>query len=603
MKRLPIIAGLLLIVLGGSVATLHAAAVLDNRLTGHASPYLQLHADDPVHWQPWDHTALELAQRLNRPLFLSSGFYACHWCHVMQRESFRDPEVAALLNRHFIPVKLDREIDLATDEQLIAFLRSHRGIAGWPLNVFVTPEGRPWHGLVYQPRDTFLNTLQEARHQWQTSPETIREAAEGYARAAADQPQAAPERAAELRRRLTAAALAEADDFEGGFGDQSKFPRTPLLGALLALYGHAPELDAHLQLTLTQIATRGLRDHLAGGFFRYTEDPNWEVPHFEKMLYDNAQLAALYLRAAARLNEPRWQRIGEETLDFMLEQMARHDGGLRSALSAEDGDGVEGGYYLWRPDQLGRALGGELLPAAVRHFGLDRPPLFDHGHHLIPQRDAAAVAAALSIEPDQAAQSIETVRTRLRAARDQRSLPRDDKAVAAWNGLALSALALAPDQPHYREAGDHLARFITTRLWDGEQLLRALGPAGEPLGTGTLEDYAHTAAGLLDWAHRHNDTALATQAEQLADAAWERFHDTAGWHPEERPLLRYGGAVALPTDGYLPAPTAVLLELARVLGREPDGVWQQRAAAIERAALNHAGAAPLDHASHIARIQ
>ncbi len=297
---------------------------LTNQLIEHPSPYLAMHGDDPVQWQEWGEEALERARKENKLLFISSGYFACHWCHVMQRESYRNPQVAAFLNRHFIPVKVDRELQPALDAHLIEFVRRTRGHAGWPLNVFLTPAGYPLYGLTYSPKAQFSALLLRLEGAWDKQPEQLTEMAR---RAALEMEESKPASAdggvidsRKLQQGLVTMALAMGDDLVGGFGAQNRFPMAPQWLVLLDVQASSKDedLQALAQLTLDQMANLGLRDHLQGGFFRYTVDPAWQTPHFEKMLYTQALLSRLYIRAAHLFDRPDYLQVAADTLDFTL---------------------------------------------------------------------------------------------------------------------------------------------------------------------------------------------------------------------------------------------------------------------------------------------
>ena len=578
----------LLLGLGASAAAGTAEVPLKNRLAGHASPYLAMHGADPVAWQEWNAETVARARRENKLLFVSSGYFSCHWCHVMQKESYRNPEIARLLNTYFIPVKVDRELNPALDARLIDFVERTQGYSGWPLNVFVTPEGHPLVGMVYVPPGDFRRILQAVHEQWEQDRDSLvalaREAAAALAasRAGTD-PRLPPGIDARLRRALVEQALLQADEFQGGFGDQNKFPMAPQLLALL----HAqrrdphPRLEKFLRLTLDQMARLGLRDHLGGGFFRYTVDPGWRVPHFEKMLYDNALLAEVYFTAADTLGEPRYADIARETLDFMLRELAAGDGAFAASLSAVDERGVEGGYYLWDPGEVRRLVGERDFPVVAAVYDLDGPPELDHGHHLLRPRSLKAVAAELKRPPEEVARIVARARRVLLEARAGRRLPRDGKRLAAWNGLALSALAAGARRPggeRYARAADVLARWLATRLWDGRALARARGPAG-PVGHAGLEDYALVARGLL----AHGGKQWRAAAADIIAAAWRRFHGPDGFRLDDGALLRYGTARTLVPDGPMPSPAAALMEASLELARRRgDAALARRT----RAALN-----------------
>lgn len=455
----------------GIALLLYALAAMAGPLRDHPSAYLALHADDPVQWRLLDQAALAEAQRDNKPIFLSSGYFACHWCHVMQRESFRAADIAALLNRHFIPVKIDRELSPEEDAYLIAFVQRSRGIAGWPLSVFLTPEGHPLYGTAYLPPAELRLLLRTMAKLWRGEGEEWRQVAAAEALGGAVAAPGASVPNAVLREALRQAAMAQADDLEGGFGMPAKFPHVPRLRALLRLYGDGDDeaLGDFLRLTLRQMATQGLRDHIGGGFFRYTVDPSWQEPHFEKMLYDSAQLAVLYFEAAQWLGEEHWAGVARDTLDFLLREMLLPDGAFAASLSALDSSGAEGGSYLWTEAALRRVLTAREYDVAIAVWGLQGTPVFGSGYLPRQTLDAATQRQRLGAD---AAEVLASARGKLLRARSVRMAPRDDKRIAAWNGLVLQALSLAVqqgDEARYRAAARRLRDYLVTRLWDGSR--------------------------------------------------------------------------------------------------------------------------------------
>ncbi len=569
-------------------------------LREHPSRYLALHADDPVQWRLLDRAALEEAQRTDRPIFLSSGYFACHWCHVMQQESFRDPVIAAVLNRHFIPVKIDRELAPEEDAYLLAFVQRSRGNAGWPLSVFLTPDGHPLYGTPYVPPAELLQLLQRMVAVWRDEGAEWRRVAavEAMGDAVLPVPDTGvlPE---QLRTLLLQAALAQADELEGGFGMPAKFPHVPRLRTLLSVYRDSGDavLGAFLRLTLRQMATQGLRDHIGGGFFRYTIDPSWQEPHFEKMLYDSAQLTVLYFEAAALLGEAQWADIGRDTLDFMLRELLLPDGAFAASLSALNAAGEEGRYYLWSEEELRRLLSADEYRVAAAAWGVSGTAEFAAGHLPRELLDESALVQRFGKE---AVRLLDTARNKLLRGRAVRSVPRDDKRIAAWNGLALQALALGAQQTdggHYHQAGARLRDYLVTRLWDGGRLARAADHAGALPGDGVLEDYAQVAVGLLAWAEvsaRQPDRQLALG---IADAAWHRFRRGAGWDSGVGSVLPLGQAQVLLADGVMSSPGALL---GLVAARGEGELWQQRARAALEVGTAQLMAAPLDYASYIA---
>lgn len=525
-----------------------AAEPLTNRLANHPSPYLALHGADPVAWQTWSPQVFERARREGRLVYVSSGYFSCHWCHVMQRESYQDPEVAVLLNAHFIPVKLDRELEPAVDARLMAFVEATRGMGGWPLNVFLTPDGFPVYATLYHPRDEFLDVLRRMQALWGQERPRL----EALAREPAGKPAAADSgldtaRVRDYQQAAQRAALALSDPMHGGFGEQSRFPMAPQLAFLLERQADRPQpaLREFLLLTFSQMQSGGLQDHLSGGFFRYTVDPAWATPHFEKMLYDNALLARLYLRAGELLKRPDFTATGLRTLDFMAAEFRAPGGGMIAALSAVDAAGVEGGYYLWTREQLGALLSADEYAAVERPWRLADAAPFEAGYLPVTRADTG-------------------IATELLNARAGRQLPRDTKVLAAWNGLALSAYVDAvrrTGRDDYRRVAQELRDYLATQLWDGRALRRALAD-GAALGGASLEDYAYTAEGLLAWAALTGKPADRELVRALVDQAWRRFYATPGWRLEERSLMPGDDGRALLADGPMPSPVAVLIDVS-----------------------------------------
>ena len=559
----------ILVLIALSLFNVEAAAA--NALAGNPSPYLAMHGQDPVDWRPWGPAVLAEARRENRPLFVSSGYFACHWCHVMQRESYQNARIAARLNRDFIPVKLDRELHPALDDYLIGFVERTTGQAGWPLNVFLTPDGYPLMGLTYAPPERFESLLAQVSALWSKDSDSLGDLARRGAEERARDPappssgvidQVLP---AEMGDRLKRQALLNADDLAGGFGRQTRFPMAPNLLALLELQARAPdeELAAFLRLTLDAMATKGLRDHLGGGFFRYTVDPDWRTPHYEKMLYTQALLVPLYLRAAKVLDAPAYREVARDTLDFLLKGMRGGDGAYIASLSAVDAQGVEGGYYLWRPEELRTLLGSDEQRLLARIWGMEGAPPHDAGYLPMGESDLRSVAAAIDLSIEEAASLLASAKSKLLAARSKRSLPRDDKQLAGWNGLVLSALAAATtafDNEADRRAGSALSHYLRARLWDGDLLHRATSDRGW-IGEATLEDYAFVAKGLRDWglaAGAKQDLALS---RRLVDLAWEHFFSDDGWRLWAEPPLPAIPAEPVLGDSPLPSPAALLLRL------------------------------------------
>jgi uncharacterized protein len=551
-----------------------AAAPLANQLRQHASPYLALHGDDPVAWQEWNAATVARARHEGKLLYLSIGYFSCHWCHVMQRESYRNAEIARYLNEHFIPVKVDRELEPALDARLIEFVENTRGMSGWPLNVFVTPDGHPLYATLYHPPQDFLRILGRIEQLWRTDRARLTT----LARTAAVTPQGPgkPEvsgaQARALADKVVAESLKTADTLQGGFGEQHKFPQFPQLAFLLAHYEHTqdPRLKDFLLLTLDAMAANGLQDHLGGGFFRYTVDSSWKTPHFEKMLYDNAQLARLYRNAARAFGRADYEQIANRTLDFMLRELRAESGANIAALSALDDKGVEGGYYLWSAAELAALLTPDELQVYRPFAGMTDAAPFDAGYLPLQAMSAAAIAAQHQLELAEVEKRIASAEDKLRAARAKRVLPRDTKELAAWNGLALTAFAeaaQASNEKRYRQAAQAVRNYLVAELWNGKTLVRSR-VQGKVSGKVSLEDYAYVTLGLTAWAELTGEQRDVALAKAVASVAWKRFYGPQGFRLEESSLLAAEIGQDVLSDGPMPSPSAVLAEASWRLAEE-----------------------------------
>ena len=546
-----------------------AEAALENQVLNHPSPYLAMHGEDPVAWQTWGAGTLELARKLNRPLLVSIGYFSCHWCHVMQRESYRDPELAALLNQYFIPVKVDRELEPALDAHLIEFVQLTRKHAGWPLNVFLTPEGYPLVGMTYVPRDQFYNILERLHKLWQSDNETLRANAINFMQQWEKLRTPVPGEKAvsdSLTKKFRQQTQAMEDDLAGGFGQQNKFPMTPQLMALLWMREQTDDhsLDNFLKLTLDQMASQGMHDQLAGGFFRYTTDPSWRIPHYEKMLYDNAQLATLYLQAASQFDSQAYKDTGLETLDFILKHMQKADGSFLSSFSAVDDQGREGFFYLLSAADRQKYLNtDEQKAVAVAWFDSDAA---DTAYGSLPRWQASRIEIARQLDWNVARlnMTLASASRKLLKQRSSRSLPADDKSLAAWNGLMLSALSAgyaSNKDARYLDAGRQLAGFLLDRLWNGKQLVRAID-GDKVVAAASLQDYALVAQGLWDWCQVAPGSECNQAVAQMVRHAWQKYYKDGLWVISDEPLIpMLEGKLAL-DDSPLPSATAVISRLS-----------------------------------------
>ena len=499
-----------------------------NRLADETSPYLLQHKDNPVDWYPWGEEALARARREDKPLLVSIGYSACHWCHVMEHESFEDPETAALMNEHFVPVKVDREERPDVDTIYMGAVQAMTGHGGWPLNVFLDPDGVPFYGGTYFPPDqrhgmpSFRQVLEGVAEAWTTRREEIREAAprtvEGLsatARLRASEEDPPAEVLEEAERGLAA----QFDPGFGGFGGAPKFPPASALEFLMAriadgadVTGKAPEM---VRATLVRMAHGGIYDQVGGGFSRYSVDAHWLVPHFEKMLYDNALLARAYLHAWQLTGDELFRRVCEETLDWALREMRGPEGGFYSALDA-DSEGEEGKFYVWSEQELRDALGDD-ADALIRYWGVDRGPNFE-GRSIL-------YVAGEEVDGDQLARA----RQRLYELRAQRVWPGlDDKRLTAWNALMVSALADAGavlGRSDYLDAARQCAAFLLEQMrGPGGRLLRTYKDGRAAL-TAYLEDHAFLAEALLVLYEATLETRWFGAARALADDTVQRFRD------------------------------------------------------------------------------
>jgi len=565
------------IVLSLLIIPVQAQAGRQNQLVNHPSPYLAMHGDDPVHWQEWGEDVLALARKEDKLLFISSGYFSCHWCHVMQNESYRDQAVADLINEHYIPVKIDRELEPALDAHLIDYVERTQGHAGWPLNVFVTPEGYPLIGMTYKPKEDFQSLLTKLQFAWISDRQGRRDLARRVLLSLQQMPVAhaevEPASASVLQAAFLGSAMEVADTLSGGFGQQSRFPMTPHLLALLGIQGEkpSPQLGQFLELTLKQMSEQGMMDQLAGGFFRYTIDPDWQTPHYEKMLYTQALLAEVYLNAAKLFNRPEYNAIATRTLDFVLQDLQSVEGGYISSTSAVDDKGEEGAAYLWTQEQLQSALDDEELVLANRRWSLY--PVDSESAAVLPRlgETVAELAIGLDQKDKEVADRLEVIRQKLLERRKSRSLPLDDKVLTGWNGLLLAALSdasAAMGSDKYRHAALALKDYMIQNLWRDDVLLRSV-KNGQAIGVAALEDYAFLAYGLSRWLLITDAKQDRAMLKKTLTLAWDRFYQKEGWRNSDQELLPGMARSVAQTSGPMPAPSALIIQLSLVSG-DPD---------------------------------
>ena len=594
------------------------------RLAAESSPYLRLHADNPVEWYPWGEEAFAKARRENKPLFISIGYFTCHWCHVMARESFSNPEIAKQLNDGFVAIKVDREQRPDVDAAYMQYVMMTRGRGGWPMSVWATPNGDPFLGGTYFPADAgkgrpgMKQMLAKLTELWKSDEDGIRETAiNAVALLKKTAGSASP------LKKLTTAPLLEVrlqyakayDELQGGFGPAPKFPQP---ARLMFLLQDEPQDSADMALfTLDKMVEGGIYDQLGGGFHRYSTDFEWRVPHFEKMLYDQALIARACLYAWRRSGDMQYADIAREVLDFTLEEMHIAEGGFYSALSAdspvpgnESGHMEEGAYYTWSWRQLTEAMDDEAQRDwAAARYGVEEQgnavsdPLDEMGGKNVLYRalDNRALAEKFRADLMTASQRNAEVDKRLRAARRARpAVPVDDKVVAVWNGYMMTTLALAGrllDEPRYVKAAEATASFVLGNLYDAEQgVLYRDWRGGERGVPAFSEDYAGVAEGLLaiykvtgnkHWLNSAI-TLVATQLEMFWDADDGGFFSTASgtelWVREKEA----SDGATLSANGVA---IHVLHQLGELTGKQKYHRLAWQTAAWAGAQLNNAPAA------------
>jgi hypothetical protein len=557
-----------------------------NRLAAETSPYLRQHAHNPVDWYPWGAEALGRAKAEDKPIFLSIGYSACHWCHVMEHESFEDEATARVMNEHFVNIKVDREERPDLDQIYMNAVVALTGHGGWPMSVFLTPDLRPFYGGTYFPPEdrhglpSFQRVLLSVADGWRhRRQDLLRGAAQLTEHLRQEAAAAAPagEPTAELIRHAADVLEAAFDPRHGGFGRAPKFPHALELRLLLRAWKRFSDDQAlaAVRLTLDKMAQGGLYDHLGGGFHRYSTDARWLVPHFEKMLYDNALLAITYLEAYQATGEAFYRRVAEETLAWVARDMTSPEGGFYSTLDA-DSDGEEGKYYVWSAREV-----DEILGADAELF----KDVYDvtaggnwEGHSILNRSKTDEQDARLhGVDAGELRVRLTEAKRRLLAARERRTPPgRDEKVLTAWNGLMIGAFAQAAQVlgGGYDGIAERSAEFVLTRLRapDG-RLLRTYSSPGPAKLNAYLEDYAFMIDALVSLYEATLKARWLSAAQELAGLMLDQFADPAGGFyfvgKDHEPLIVRGKD---PHDGSVPSGNSVaataLLRLARLTGRE-----------------------------------
>ena len=515
-----------------------------NALINETSPYLLQHAHNPVHWYPWSPEALALAKRENKPILLSIGYSACHWCHVMAHESFEDEDTAALMNQHFINIKVDREErpDIDKIYQTAQYLLTNRS-GGWPLTMFLTHDDQvPFFGGTYFPPEPrygmpgFKNILGRVVDYYTDQQDAVRKQNQAFMQALQQTQRAAPAGKKQPDPAIILQGVhglaGNFDVTHGGFGGAPKFPHVTNLELLMA-FNELDDTDTGetaLQmstLTLEKMASGGIYDHLGGGFCRYSVDDQWTIPHFEKMLYDNGPLLWIYLQAWHVTGDPSFKTIATETADWILRDMQNPQGGYYSSLDA-DSEGVEGKFYAWAPDQVQSLLGADEYALFAAYYGLEGPPNFEHQWHLRTRAPLAEIASKQNLAITQATLQLNTARHKLLETRRLRIWPgRDEKILPSWNALVIKAMALASirleHEPYYQSAEQALV-FIHTHLWRNGRLI-ACYKDGKGHLNAYLDDYAFLLDAILTMLSVRWNSQWFDFAQQLAAVLIEQFED------------------------------------------------------------------------------
>jgi uncharacterized protein YyaL (SSP411 family) len=509
-----------------------------NRLAEETSPYLLQHAHNPVDWYPWGEEAFEKAKRENKPILLSIGYSACHWCHVMERESFENEKIAALMNQLFVSVKVDREERPDLDEIYMNAVQMLTGRGGWPMTVFLTPEGKPFYGGTYFPPEDrhgmpgFPRVLLGVSQAYRERPEDVEKSVTQIL-AALGRMSESRETTKDLSKSIIAQGAEKVagayDSDHGGLGQAPKFPNAGVYELFLRHYATSKN-ERFLQMvvhTLTRMAQGGIYDHLGGGFHRYSVDAKWLVPHFEKMLYDNAQLIRIYASAFTITGEPLFRSMIAETVNYLLREMLHSEGGFYSTQDA-DSEGEEGKFFVWTEDQITRVLGSEDSSVFCRMYDVGQPGNFEGKSILHPVLTVEQASKFFHKEPAEIEALIARAKQKLLTEREKRVKPfRDEKIIAAWNGLVLSGLAEAIKVLDHEPAVDAARRtvaFLFDRMFRDGFLLHTY-KNGQAKLLGYLDDYAFVGVGLLDLYETLFDRSYLHRALQLTDIMLREFWD------------------------------------------------------------------------------
>ncbi len=560
-----------------------------NRLAHETSPYLLQHAHNPVDWYPWGEEAFAKAKIENKPIFLSIGYSACHWCHVMERESFENPAIAATLNEKFVSVKVDREERPDVDAIYMAAVQAMTGNGGWPMSVFLTPDGKPFYGGTYFPPEDrrgmpgFPRVLDSVATAWRDRRSAISESASAMTEQLQSLGEVAATTGAALNRPLldlAARALSESfDPVHGGFGQAPKFPHPMDLQLLLRRFASSGDVHAlHMvRHTLTQMARGGIYDHLGGGFARYSTDARWLAPHFEKMLYDNALLSFTYLEAYQATHDPADARVARETIDYVLSRMTDPAGPFHATEDA-DSEGEEGKYYVWTAAEIREILGDAAAKTFASVYDVTDAGNWEGRCILNLPRSLDEAAQALGRDVNDLRAELAESRAKLLAVRERRVAPaKDTKILVSWNGLMLASLALGGRvlaEPRYLEAAEKAAGFLLDHLRQPDGRLLHVYKDGQARLNAYLDDYAALALGLTRLFEATGNPRWIESACALADQILDRFAGPDGGSffytssDHESLIVRHKEIIDNATPAANALAASALLRLAALTGRE-----------------------------------
>lgn len=543
----------LILLISCSVFSLHSysnSSTHKNALYQHASDYLAMHGQDPINWLDWQQATLKKSTAENKLIMISSGYFSCHWCHVMQTENYHDIETANYLNKHFISVKIDRELTPDLDRYLIDFAQRSAGHAGWPQHVFLTPDGYPFFAFTYQPKPDFLLNLKKIQNFWQKNKNKVIKAAKSAVLVNNKQTTYKLD-TIEFYRAFTEQLAPQMDMLSGGLKGSNKFPNASILKTALLLPKADEEITEWLITSLDQMQSQHLFDHIYGGFYRYTVDPEWQTPHFEKMLYTQAQLAEIYLIAGEKYQRQDYLTTAQKTLDYVQQQLFHPLSGLyQSSQSAVNKQQVEAADYVWTKQQLKNLLSQQAFQQISKEW------LTEQTSYEIPINDKMKLAwhPKPTLKHWQAIKSI-LKDNKIKPIKD---IPTDSKSILGWNGLLLTAFSKAVQMKKLEsKTAQNLADALIKQL-DKPQPPRALSATNKNMGQANIQDYAYVIQGLENWAKVSKNQTLKDKIKHYRKIAKEKFFNHQGWLYSDTPILPGQTASKAITDNAMPSPTAIL---------------------------------------------